>query len=144
MLAGPTHPRMTAPETLRPGFVVLHGHRLEVLAEALLGWMAAHPLAPLDEECVLVPSNGMAEWFKGRWAEQHGVAAALRVELPARFVWRAYRAVLGPGAVATSSPLDKAPLAWRLMRLLPEQGGAAGFEPVAAYLAAAGDDEAAR
>ena len=36
----------------------------------------------------------------------HGVCAAVRIELPARFVWRAYRAVLGPAAVPAVSPLD--------------------------------------
>ncbi len=127
-------------DTLRPGFAVLHGNRLELLAEAVFAWMAAHPPGPLDEECVLVPSNGMAEWFKARWAQSQGVAAALRIELPARFGWRAYRAVLGPTAVAPSSPLDKAPLTWRLLRLLPTLAGRAGFEPVAAFLNAAQAD----
>jgi exodeoxyribonuclease V gamma subunit len=42
------------------------------------------------------------------------------VELPARFIWRAYRAVLGRGAVPPRSALDKLPLTWRLMRLLPQ------------------------
>jgi exodeoxyribonuclease V gamma subunit len=51
-------------------------------------------------------------------AGQLGVCAATRVELPARFVWRAYRAVLGRGGAGVSA-LDKLPLTWRLMGLLP-------------------------
>ena len=64
-------------------------------------------------------SQGMGEWLKMQLAASHGVCAAVRVELPARFLWRAYRAVLGSAAVPTRSPLDKQPLTWRLMAVLP-------------------------
>jgi exodeoxyribonuclease V gamma subunit len=103
-----------------PGLLVLHGNRLEDLAQAALAWQARHPLGPLDEEVVLVQSNGMAEWFKMVTAQAHGVAAALRVELPARFVWRLQRCLLGREAVPAVLPLDKLPLAWRLMAQLTE------------------------
>ncbi len=102
-----------------PGLLVLHGNRLEQLAEATLAWLAAHPLAPLDDEVLLVQSNGMAEWLKMALATAHGVCASTRVELPSRFVWRAYRALLGRAAVPPVSALDKLPLTWRLMHLLP-------------------------
>lgn len=83
----------------KSGLLVLHGNRLELLAEATLAWLAAHPLGPLEEETFLVQSNGMAEWLKMEIAAAQGVCAATRVELPARFIWRAYRAVLGRAAV---------------------------------------------
>jgi exodeoxyribonuclease V gamma subunit len=121
----------TAPTT---GLLVLHGNRLELLAEAVLGWLARNPLQPLEEEVFLVQSNGMAEWVKMEVAATLGVCAATRVELPARFIWRAYRAVLGRGAVPGVSPLDKLPLTWRLMALLPALAAQPGFEPVAAFL----------
>ena len=116
------------------GLLVLHGNRLELLAEAVFVWLAANPLKPLEEEVFLVQSNGMAEWLKMEIATAHGICAATRVELPARFIWRAYRAVLGSGAVPRNSTLDKLPLTWRLMRLLPELSSQPGFEPVAAFL----------
>nr|WP_275629604.1 exodeoxyribonuclease V subunit gamma [Pseudomonas sp. 273] len=47
-----------------------------------------------------------------------GIAAALDVDLPARFLWQAYRSVLGKDAIPQQSPLDKAPLTGRPMRLL--------------------------
>jgi exodeoxyribonuclease V gamma subunit len=123
------------------GLLILHGNRLEVLAEAVFGWLAANPLKPLEEETFLVQSNGMAEWLKMELAAAHGVCASTRVELPARFIWRAYRAVLGRHAVPRASALDKLPLTWRLMQLLPRLAGEPGFEPVASFL---GDGDARR
>jgi exodeoxyribonuclease V gamma subunit len=80
---------------IQPGLLVLHGNRAELLGEAVFAWLRRHPLQPLEEEVFLVQSNGMAEWLKMALATQAGVCAATRVELPARFLWRAYRQVLG-------------------------------------------------
>ena len=121
------------------GLLVLHGNRLEQLAEAVFAFLARNPLGALEEETFLVQSNGMAEWLKMALAGAHGVCASTRVELPARFIWRAYRAVLGRGAVPAVSALDKLPLTWRLMGLLPMVATQPGFEPVAGFLGAAGD-----
>ena len=126
-------------EALTPGLLVLHGNRLEALAGTVFAWLARHPLAPLEEEVVLVPSNGMAEWFKAELAGTLGVCAATRVELPARFLWRAWRAVLGRGAVPARSALDKQPLAWSLMALLPDLLHEPDFAPVAGFLRPEGD-----
>ena len=123
---------MTSP--LRPCLLVLHGNRLESLADAVLAWLANNPLGPLEPETLLVQSNGMAEWLKMALATQHGICAATRVELPARFIWRAYRAVLGRTAVPAQSPLDKGPLTWRLMRQLPALSAQPVFAPVAGFL----------
>jgi exodeoxyribonuclease V gamma subunit len=116
------------------GFIALHSHRSEVLAETLSGWLARQPLAPLESEVVLVQSNGMAEWIKMALAQQGGVCAATRVELPSRFLWRTYRQVLGAHNVPPDSPLDKLPMTWRLMALLPACVGDAVFQPVAGFL----------
>jgi exodeoxyribonuclease V gamma subunit len=119
------------------GFVVLHGNRLEDLAEVVLDWQACHPPAALEPEHLLVPSSGMAEWLKGAIATRHGVAAGFVMELPAQFAWRCLRAVLGPAAVPAASPLDKAPLAWRLMRLLPRLAAEPGYAALDGFLRAA-------
>jgi exodeoxyribonuclease V gamma subunit len=126
------------------GLLVLHGNRLELLAQAVLSWLQAHPLQPLEEEVFLVQSNGMAEWLKMEIAGSQGICAATRVELPARFIWRAYREVLGRENVPRSSALDKLPLTWRLMQLLPALCGEPGFEPVAGFLGGGGGDAARR
>ncbi|WP_159915052.1 exodeoxyribonuclease V subunit gamma [Pantoea sp. 18069] len=121
--------------TLQPGLIALHGNRTETLAETVFSWLRAHPLAPLEQEVVLVQSNGMAEWFKMGMAQSLGVCAAARVELPARFLWRSYRQVLGAAAVPRQSPLDKTALTWRLMRQLPECAAQGGYEAIAGFLA---------
>ena len=54
---------------------------------------------------MLVQSNGAAEWLKMALAQHSGICAATRVELPARFLWRSYRQVLGATAVPPRSPL---------------------------------------
>jgi exodeoxyribonuclease V gamma subunit len=126
---------MPGPSPFSPGFVVLHGNRIEDLAEVALDWLASHPPGPLDEETLLVPSSGMAEWLKATMATRLGVAAGFRVELPAQFTWRAWRAVLGPAAVPAASPLDKVPLTWWLMRRLPLLARQAAFAPLAGFLA---------
>ena len=125
-------PTMT--REIRPGLLVLHGNRLELLAEAVFDWLGRTPLAPLEQELLLVPSNGAAEWLKMALARRTGLCAATRVELPARFLWRLYRQVLGHSAVPSRSALDKDALTWRLMRLLPALRQRPGFEPVAGYL----------
>jgi hypothetical protein len=120
LASSPPAPLLHQRPAIEPGLLILHGNRLELLGAAVFEWLRREPLAPLEEELILVPSNGMAEWVKMELATAHGACAATRVELPARFVWRAYRAVLGRGAVPPRSALDKLPLTWRLMRLLPQ------------------------
>ena len=119
---------------LPPGFIVLHSNRAEDLAQAVMSWLRLHPLGPLEDEVILVQSSGMAEWFKMELARQAGVCAAARVELPGRFLWRTYRQVLGASAVPRESPLDKLPMTWRLMQVLPGLLGQPGFAPIAHYL----------
>ncbi|WP_313077448.1 exodeoxyribonuclease V subunit gamma [Melaminivora sp.] len=126
----------------QPGLIALHGNQTDLLAEAVAEWLRAHPLAPLEPEAMLVQSNGMAEWLKMQLARQHGVCAAARMELPARFLWRTCRQVLGRRAVPQASALDKVPLTWRLMRLLPQLLDTPGFAPVARFVRA--DDQPQR
>ncbi|MEY4137973.1 MAG: hypothetical protein RLZZ371_155 [Pseudomonadota bacterium] len=121
---------------LHPGFIAFHGNRAEDLAQVMINWIRRHPLSPLEEEVILVQSNGMAEWVKMELARMGGVCAATRVELPSRFLWRSYRQVLGPDAVPRDSALDKMPMVWRLMQLLPALLAEPDFVPVAGFLKA--------
>lgn len=109
---------MTPTDSLTPGFIAAHSHRLEDLTEVAVNLMARYPLAPLQEDVLLVQSNGIAQWLKMQLASTTGIATMLDVTLPARFVWRAYRAVLGDD-IPRYSPYDKDRLRWRLLRLLP-------------------------
>jgi exodeoxyribonuclease V gamma subunit len=133
-------------EAASPGFVVVHGNRLEDLRDIVVELLRADPPAPLVAELFLVQSNGMKHWLEQSLAADHalGICAATRIELPATFLWQAYRAVLGADAVPARLPLDKDALTWRLLRLLPELAARdASFAPLRRYLDArvAGADE---
>jgi exodeoxyribonuclease V gamma subunit len=121
---------------LQPGFIAFHSNRSEELAQVLINWIQRHPLNPLEEEVILVQSNGMAEWLKMELARRGGVCAATRVELPSRFLWRTYRQVLGRESVPAYSALDKLPMTWRFMQLLPTLIAQPYFAPVAGFLQA--------
>lgn len=109
---------------LTPGFMVLQGNQLEDLRDVATQWLTDHPLGPLEEECILVQSNGIAQWLKlalASNAEGTGIAAALNVQLPGRFIWQAYRSLFPD--LPSSSPYDKVPMAWRLYRLFSDWTG---------------------
>ncbi|MGJ9416840.1 exodeoxyribonuclease V subunit gamma [Massilia sp. CMS3.1] len=120
--------------TITPGLLILHGNQMELLREAVFNWLRGHPLGPLEQETILVQSNGFAEWLKIALAEELGVCAATRVALPARFLWEAYRAMLGRERVPARSPFDRDPLTWRLMRLLPALLKEPVFAPLTHFL----------
>ncbi|SDL23318.1 DNA helicase/exodeoxyribonuclease V, gamma subunit [Franzmannia pantelleriensis] len=133
---------------LTPGFMVIHGNRLEDLRGVAVEWMKRHPLGPLENETILVQSNGISQWLKLALAADErddgtggsGIAAALDITLPARFLWQAYRAVLNhveqdPHAVPATSPFDKSHLLWRLLRLLPALMERDAFAPLRQFLA---------
>ena len=114
----------TRPGFIQPGFMVLQSNRLEHLRRVTVEWLGRNPLQPLENEILLVQSNGIAQWLKLALAADAGadepgcgIAAALNISLPGRFHWQAYRAVLGN--LPETSPYDKQLLSWRLLRLLP-------------------------
>lgn len=127
---------------ITPGLMLAHGNQPEALRDLAVIWMQRYPLAPLEDDVVLVQSNGIAQWLKLALAADPGnpdgaglgIAACLEFSLPSRFLWRAYRAVLGDGAVPEQSPYDKPFLVWRLMRLLPELTDQAVYAPLARFL----------
>ncbi|CAG8868142.1 RecBCD enzyme subunit RecC [Pseudomonas fluorescens] len=128
--------------TLQPGFMIVHSNRLDDLRSLVVSWMRRYPLAPLENEIALVQSNGIAQWLKLALAEDPldddlggcGIAAAIEVQLPGSFMWQLYRRVLGREEIPEVSLLDKAPLTWRLMRLLPELIERPHFEPLRRFL----------
>ncbi|WP_037484992.1 exodeoxyribonuclease V subunit gamma, partial [Sphaerotilus natans] len=128
--------RLSGRALIQPGLLVLHGNRLELLQQAVFAWLDRQPLDPLEPDVLLVQSNGIAEWMKMSLARRSGVCAASRVELPARFLWRLYRAMLGRDGAPARSPFDKAPMTWRLMQALPGWVERPGFEPLRQFLEA--------
>lgn len=122
--------------TIPSGFITIHGNQSEQLSEAVIRWLAQNPLNPLEQEVVLVQSNAIAEWCKMEFARLGGVCAATRVELPSRFLWRTYRQVLSEQNIPHDSPLDKIPMTWRLMAILPALLERPSFAQVKGYLRA--------
>ncbi len=120
---------------ITPGLIILHSNQLEQLRAVVFQWLREHPLNPLEPEFFLVQSNGVAEWLKIAIAEETGVCAATRIELPGRFLWGIYRHMLGREQIPTSSSLDQTPLTWRLMRLIPELLDQPDFAPLRHFLA---------
>ncbi len=78
------------------GLAIVHGNRLEVLRELLVHWLHRHPPAVLENETLLVQSNGIAQWLRLALANPpdaadqpgYGIAAALDIQLPSAFLCR--------------------------------------------------------
>ncbi len=122
------------------GFMVLHSNQLEGLRELAVQFIRNHPLPVLAPEVLLVQSNGMKHWLELALAKDLGICAATQVELPSAKLWQIYRAVLGPSNVPAHMPLDKSPLVWRIMRLLPSLLAKPSFAPLKNYLGQAEAD----
>lgn len=124
------------------GLMLIHGNRAEILRDLVIQWIGSHPLAPLEQEHILVQGNAIAQWLKLALAsDPHdpdgggcGIAAAMTFSLPSRFLWQVYRAVLGDSAVPETSPFDKSRLVWILMRLLPELLDQPEYAPLRCFL----------
>ncbi|WP_321813228.1 MULTISPECIES: exodeoxyribonuclease V subunit gamma [unclassified Paraburkholderia] len=124
---------------LPAGLMLVHGNEPERLRDLIVHWITQHPIAPLEKEVLLVQSNGIAQWLKLAFAADPqdggcGIAAALEMSLPSRFLWAVYRAVLGEDAVPAVSPFDKSRLVWRLMRMLPALLDEPGYEPLKRFM----------
>ncbi|HAT41237.1 MAG TPA: exodeoxyribonuclease V subunit gamma [Rheinheimera sp.] len=127
--------------TLEPGFLVVHANQAEMLRDIVVQWLKRYPLGVFETETLLVQSNGIAQWLKLALASQQqglGIAAGLSLQMPGRFVWQLYRTLLPDADIPEQSPLDKAPLQWRLFALLPRLMEQAAYEPLQRYLQ--GDD----
>ncbi|BDU58891.1 RecBCD enzyme subunit RecC [Limnohabitans sp. MORI2] len=120
--------------------MVLHSNQLEGLRELAVQFIRNHPLPVLAPEVLLVQSNGMKHWLELALAKDLGICAATQVELPSAKLWQIYRAVLGPSNVPAHMPLDKSPLVWRIMRLLPSLLAKPSFAPLKNYLGQAEAD----
>jgi exodeoxyribonuclease V gamma subunit len=132
------------PSSLPPGLAVIHANQLESLRVLVVEWLRRNPLGPLENEIVLVQSNGMAQWLKLALADQRdglGICAAVAVQLPARFLWDTYQTVLGADSVPDQSVFGQESLTWRLYRLLPERLADPRFAALRRFLA---DDQDAR
>ncbi len=105
-------------------------NRLETLAEQLADEMRRHPRDPLAPERIVVPHPALGRWLRMALATELGVAANLRVELPAEFAWDVMRETAP--ALAAERQFAPASLRWRVFDLL---GGDVEDDQLRRYLA---------
>jgi exodeoxyribonuclease V gamma subunit len=138
---------------IESGLAVLQSNRPEDLRQLLVSRLAQAPLAPLEEEIILVQSGGIGRWLQLGMAASVdqdpiagglGISASVRTLLPARFLWEAYRRVLGEDRLPEHSLFDADRLRWLIFRLLRSLAARPGFEPVARYLAVEAADDRRR
>jgi len=131
--------------------MVLQSNRLEDLRSLVLDWLFQHPLAPLEQEVMLVQSDGVAQWLKmamagdrsaktknqgQQTADDWQIAFGINVMLPARFQWLAYKSVLGQTmALPERTPFDRNRLKWMLFRQIPRVVSQPVYQPLQQYLA---------
>ena len=116
-----------SPTTGAREFQVHASARLEVLARQLADEMRNRPGDPLRAERIVVPHPLIGQWLRLQLADHLGVAAHLRIDLPAEFAWGAMREALP--TLPEEAVFEPAYLRWRI------------FERLAAWT---GDDEIAR
>lgn len=130
---------------LAAGLAIVHSNRPENLRRLVVAHLRRFPLSPLEDEVVLVQSSGIGRWLQLAMAETAvkagidgglGISAAVRFELPAQFIWAAYRVVLHEQNLPDQSPFDANRLRWLIFGLIEEQARRPGFEPIRHFLAA--------
>ncbi|MBV2131002.1 exodeoxyribonuclease V subunit gamma [Arsukibacterium indicum] len=133
---------MAQASSLQPGFLVVHANAPEQLRALVVNWLQRYPLMPLASEHILVQSNGIAQWLKLALANEPdaaepgcGIAAAIDVQLPARFIWQLYRKVLGQDQISERSAYSRDLLRWHLLSVLPELPDVPCFEPLRHFFA---------
>jgi exodeoxyribonuclease V gamma subunit len=124
------HPHHASRSFLRvsTGLFVYTSNRLEELLEALVTVLQRTPLPPLQDETIVVPSQGLSRWLRQQLAQRCGIAAGLQLPFPGAFVQQLDQRRAGSG-----DPFAPDPLLFRLWRLFDDHKLRALFGPAAAY-----------
>ena len=103
---------------------------LETLAGQLATVMRDDPGDPLVPEHIVVPHALTGHWLRLQLAERLGIAAHLRIDLPAEFAWTSMREALP--ALPRPALFEPAYLRWSIFERL---AGWTGDDEIARYLA---------
>ena len=103
-------------------------NRLDTLVDRLASEMWSSPLPPLDQEIVVVQSEGMQRWLTLELARRQGIAASLTTPFPRPFCRWLARCVLDGETLPRSESIPRRDdsifgresLSWRLFGLLGE------------------------
>lgn len=112
-------------------------NRVEKLMALLAGVVAVPLSLPLAPETIIVQGKGMERWIRLRLAEHLSICANVEFPLPATFVWRLMRALLGD--LPQSSAFSPEVLAWRVMGWLGWPGNLDVAPRLRGYLDGGGD-----
>jgi exodeoxyribonuclease V gamma subunit len=113
-------------------FSIIHGNRIEALAEQLLADAARRDTDVLRPETLIVPSLGMARWLKDRIALRDGVCANVECPYLGEFIWKSFSALLPD--VPARSPFDPEVIAWCVFERLGALPEVPEYGPLAAYI----------
>lgn len=104
---------------MNPGLALFHSNDFDALVERLLDRLGpqarARPLEPVE---LVVSHPGLGRWLSLRIAERRGIAANLRYEMPAQFLWHWARENLPD--LPPGNPFEPEMLLWHLYALLGE------------------------
>jgi len=101
----------------KPGFNVFTSNRLEILVKQLALELRAPLSSPLDEDLIVVQSQGMARWVSMELARINRICANCFFPFPNAFLNHLCQKLL-PG-VSESSLFHANALAFRIMTILP-------------------------
>ncbi|MHB8123676.1 MAG: exodeoxyribonuclease V subunit gamma [Desulfuromonadaceae bacterium] len=108
------------------------------LLDTLADNISSSPLSPLEKECIVILSPGMARWISMELATTLGVSAGLEFSFPNDLLDRSFRSVLPE--IQSSLPFTRSSLTWRIASQLPNLSHLNGFEQIASYLGDGRDD----
>ncbi|MDD2271451.1 MAG: exodeoxyribonuclease V subunit gamma [Desulfuromonadaceae bacterium] len=108
------------------------------LLDTLADNISASPLLPLEKECIVILSPGMARWISMELASTLGVSAGLEFSFPNDLLDKSFRSVLPE--MQSSLPFTHSSLTWRIASQLPDLSRLNGFEQIATYLGDGRDD----
>lgn len=116
------------------GLIHLHrSNRTEVLAAELARILKQDPLAPMEQDWVVVQGPGMQRWLSIELAKELGVWANARFPFPRYLIDTAMREVLGYSA-AEESALQPGPLLWAVVQELTRLQSDKQFAEIRHYL----------
>lgn len=121
------------------GLAIVQSNRPEILRDLVAAHLNSYPLAPLENEQILIQSNGIGRWLQLALARDPaegglGISASTDFQLPARFFWDSYRTVLGDDALPENAPFDAGRLRWRIYGLLLRLSQQQIYQPLADFL----------
>jgi exodeoxyribonuclease V gamma subunit len=120
-------------------FRILTSNSLNALMIALAKELQQNPLPPLEQEVIVIQSQGMRRWVTLRLAEQLGCAASLHMPFPGTFSRQLAERLSGNGEKGSGGEEDslftREVLTWRILGIIDDVAAQKRFQALANYLA---------